>query len=361
MREYFNEAFCINGLQVAYKDLSEVAYSLVKEGEPYEKEIGDFLLDWIADSPEILQMTSGSTGEPKPIQIAKSAMVRSAMATGEFLRLREGTRAVLCIPAGSIAGKMMLVRAMVLGWKLFLVPPSGRPLRHWEGRVDFIAMVPLQLYQSLEDLGPESVVLVGGGPVSAELRSRIPQIKASLFESYGMTETASHVALRQLAPGGVSEDPKAPLPPFRALPGITFEQDERGCLVVRAPYLPGEAVITNDLVELVDKEHFRWLGRADHVVNSGGIKLIPEQLETKIGPLLDRPFFLTGIPDPALGEKLVLVLEGEQDSAGVESLLKSADLSTYEVPREIFCLPEFILTETGKINRPETARLLTEK
>lgn len=358
MKEYFNTAFCLDGLRVSYEDLSEVAYSLVKEGEPFEKEIGDFLLDWISDESEILQHTSGSTGEPKPVRIAKLAMARSALATGEFLGLREGARALLCLPVAGIAGKMMLVRAMVLGWKLYLAPPSGNPLEALEQDMDFASMVPLQLYQSREHLDRVSTVLVGGGPISPELEALLPGMQVEIYESYGMTETASHVALRKLAPPDPAEEAAEKLPPFRALPGITFGQDKRGCLVIDAPYLSGEPIVTNDLVALEGEDRFRWLGRADHVVNSGGKKLIPEQLEARLGPLMRQRFFLAGLPDARLGEKLVLVVEGSAEPDLLQTLRDSAGLKAHEVPREVFSLPEFALTETGKLDRPETLKRL---
>ncbi|MEJ2162663.1 MAG: AMP-binding protein [Robiginitalea sp.] len=358
MKEYFNKAFHINGLQIAYEDLSEVAYSLVKEGEAFEREIGDFMLDWISESSEIVQKTSGSTGVPREISMSKAAMVSSARATGEYFGLKEGTKALLCLPAANIAGKMMLVRAMVLGWKLDLAAPSGQPLEFLDHEIDFTAMVPLQLYQSLEKLDRVGTILVGGAPLSSALRARIPEKGTAIYESYGMTETASHIALRKLAPVPETEDPVKALPPFQALPGITLEQDDRGCLVIHAAYLSPEPIVTNDLIVLEKPDQFRWLGRADHIVNSGGIKLIPEQLEARLEPLLDAPFFLTGVPDVSLGEKLVLIMEGEAREDLLESLKGTSGLDSYEVPREVYWLPEFTMTKTGKINRPETLNTL---
>lgn len=354
MKEYFNGAFALNGLSVGYKDLSEVAYSLVKEGEPFEREIGDFLLDWVSDSPTVELQTSGSTGEPKRIHMPKSAMVRSALATGQYLDLPEGTRALLCLPARTVAGKMMLVRALVMGWKLYLQPPGSKPLEGLETRVDFVAMVPMQLEASLEDLGGIRMVLVGGAPLSRGLLARIPKEGTAIYESFGMTETASHVALRKLNPVPEGEDPEASLPPFRVLPGIEIEQDPRGCLVIRAPYLKGEVLVTNDLVSLESEETFRWLGRADHVVNSGGVKLIPERIEARIAPFMEHPFFLTGMPDETLGEKLVLVVEAPRDDSLLELLRTSADLGRFEVPREVLFSKGFVRTRSGKVNRSQT-------
>ena len=359
MIEYFNDAFRLNGLKVSYGDLSEVAYSLIKEGEAYEREIGDFLLDWVSDSDEILQRTSGSTGTPKMISISKSAMVQSALATGTYLGLEPGSRALLCLSAGNIAGRMMIVRSLVLGWKLYLAPPSSRPLEHLDRSVDIVSMVPFQLSHSLEDLSRASNILVGGAPLLPGLLAAIPSGGVAIYESYGMTETASHVALRKLEPVPESRDREEVLPPFEALPGISFEQDDRGCLVIRASRLSPKPIVTNDLVVLEGPDRFRWLGREDHAVNSGGVKLIPEQLEARIAKLLDRPFFLAGMPHKELGEQLVLVVEGAADKDVLETIRKSDLLGPYEIPRQVYFLPGFTQTETGKINRPETLKMLS--
>ncbi|MCO5723668.1 AMP-binding protein [Robiginitalea marina] len=353
MKEHMNPAFTLDGLPIAYEDLSEVAYSLIKEGEPYEREIGDFLMDWISASPDILQQTSGSTGPPKPLAISKAAMVESARLTGESLGLKEYTRALLCLPAKTIAGKMMLVRAMALGWKLHLTAPSAKPLDGFDLPVDFVSLVPLQLFHSLEHLGGISKILVGGAPLSRELLSLLPSDGPQVYESYGMTETASHIALRRLAPVPLSESPESILPPFKALPGITLEVDGRGCLVVHAPYLPTSPVVTNDLVLLESENQFRWLGRVDNAVNSGGVKLIPEQLEARIAPLIPGRFILGGLPDAALGEKLVLVLEGNPDSESLLGRIRESGIpGPHEMPREVFSLSEFAETASGKLDRP---------
>ncbi len=357
MKEFFNGAFTLNGIKVGYKDLSEVAYSLVKEGDPYEQEIGDFLLDWVSDREDIQMKTSGSTGAPRVIHMPKKTMVHSALATGEYLGLEEGTRALLCLPARSIAGKMMLVRALVLGWKLHLEAPDSDPLQGLLQPVDFAAMVPMQLEAALKNPEKIATILVGGAPLSRALLARIPEDGISVYESYGMTETASHIALRKICRVPEGKAPESILPPFHVLPGVEISKDDRGCLIITASYLPEKSLATNDLVVLESDETFRWLGRADHVVNSGGVKLIPEQLEEKLSGLIRLPFFLTGMPDETLGEKLVLVVEGGSDDSLLQKIKESSGMDRYEVPREIHFLKTFAYTPTGKINRPETLKI----
>ncbi len=358
MKEFFNRAFTLNGVKVSYSDLSEVAYSLVKEGDPYEQEIGDFLLDWVSEREDIRMQTSGSTGSPRDLYMPKNAMVHSALATGEYLGLGEGTRALLCLPARSIAGKMMLVRALVLGWSLELKAPDSNPLEGLIKPVDFAAMVPMQLEASLDKPDKISTILVGGAPLSKALLARIPEEGITVYESYGMTETASHIALRKLCRVPQGEDPATVLPPFRALPWVEISTDARGCLSIQTSYLPENPLVTNDLVALETEETFRWLGRIDNVVNSGGVKLIPEQLESKLSPFIAEPFFLAGMPDDTLGEKLVLLVQGAGEDSLLEHIRKAAGMGKYEVPREVYFLEEFIRTPTGKINRPETLKIL---
>jgi O-succinylbenzoic acid--CoA ligase len=353
----FNSAFSINGLQIEYKDLSEVAYSLVKEGEPFEREIGDFLLDWISESVDILQRTSGSTGLPKELRLTKKSMVKSALLTGSFLDLGEGTRAVLCLPVSSIAGKMMLVRALTLGWKLTIVAPDRNPLWSIAEDIDFVAMVPMQLEASLKEMDRVATVLVGGAPVSKALREAISGLKTEVYESYGMSETASHIALRQLNSKDESRPPGS-VPPFRTLPGIAIAQDENGCLVVNAPFISKEPIHTTDLVFLEDTESFQWLGRSDSAVNSGGVKLVPEVIESKLEQLIKPRFFLTGIPDAVLGEKLVLIAEGKPQKNLLGTVSKSSLLEKYEIPKAVYFLNAFIMTQSGKISRDEIKREL---
>ncbi len=353
----FNTSFSINGLQIAYADLSEVAYSLVKEGEPFEREIGDFLLDWISESPVIVQRTSGSTGTPKEIVLSKEGMVKSARITGDFLGLGEGTKAVLCLPVNSIAGKMMLVRALILGWELTMVAPERTPLWALQDTIDFVAMVPMQLEASLKEMDRVSMVLVGGAPVSAHLQQALTGLDTIVYESYGMSETASHIALRKLNP--LPEASKSgSLPPFQVLPGIHVDQDETGCLVIDAPFLSETPIRTNDMVSRPEENSFYWLGRADNIVNSGGVKLMPELLESKLQPFIKQRFFLTGLPDKVLGQKLVLVVEGEPEGDLIAEIKRISGLEKYEVPKAVYYLSAFEETKSGKISRAEITQKL---
>ncbi|MBT8320864.1 MAG: AMP-binding protein [Eudoraea sp.] len=348
-------AFRLNGIQYSIEALIDVAYSLIKEGEPFEQQMGDFLLDWLLDKDTILVTTSGSTGIPKRVFLKKEHMANSARASGEFLNLKEGDTSLLCLPAGYIAGKMMLVRAMVLGLEIDFEEPASDPLWRSLKSYDFVAMVPMQVQNSLSKLDRIGTLLVGGAPVSDSLRASLETTNCQVFESYGMTETCSHVALRQLNHLATTEADKGN--PFKALPGISFSKDERGCLVIEAPDICQTEQVTNDLVELINEHEFQWLGRYDLIVNSGGVKLIPEQIEEKLKAAIAEPFILTGIPDEKLGHALTLVLEAEEVPGNIEERLGSVTgLEKYEHPKRIVNLSHFPLTENGKIKRGEVLR-----
>ncbi|MFT7352900.1 MAG: O-succinylbenzoic acid--CoA ligase [Flavobacterium sp.] len=333
--------FKLNGFHFNKEDLCRVAYSFIKEGEAFEKPVGDFLLDWFDDKSFISMQTSGSTGIPKIIQVDKQAMVNSALATGDFFDLRAGQTALHCLPVNYVAGKMMLVRAMILGLDLEFVAPSSHPMRNLNMDFDFTAMVPLQAQNSLSELSRVKKLIVGGAKINSKLESSLKRVpKISVYETYGMTETISHIAAKKV---GEKE--------FTVLPNVTISYDDANCLVIHAPRISAELITTNDVVELVDENKFIFLGRIDHVINSGGIKILPEQIENKLSSFIDRPFFIGSQEDSVLGEKVVLVIEGEKEELDV-SIFES--LGRYEKPKEVIFVPKFAYTGNGKIIRKES-------
>ncbi len=357
-----HQGFSINKQSPDNEELKRIAYTFIKEGEVYEQEAGSFLIDWLNDKDHIVVQTSGSTGKPKKIKVFKRHMINSAKATGKFFKIEEGTTALLCLPANYIAGKMMLVRAMVLGWKIDLVPPRTNPLDTVYKQYDFCAMVPLQLDNSLNRLHLIKKLIVGGGPVSENLKELVQGVKTKIFETYGMTETVSHIAARRVNP---KKKEKKDAGLFKALPNITLSLDERNCLVIKAPELNEKVIVTNDVAELKTYKKFAWKGRIDNVINSGGVKLYPEEIETKLQLLIGHRFFVSSIPDDVLGDKVVLVIETDYDEI-VYLRLKEAinDLKTiskYEIPKEIYFLPQFIETENGKVQRSKTLELVSAK
>ncbi|MEN8187262.1 MAG: AMP-binding protein [Bacteroidota bacterium] len=341
--------FTLNG--ISFKDSEE----LIVYSKEISTDLHKFLLNWFDDSEFVTVNTSGTTGKPKEIIIKKQYMVHSAKATGAFFNLPEKTTALLCLPVKFIAGKMMVARALTLGWKLDFIDSSSNPLQDVSKSYDFSAMVPLQLYNSLEKISLIDKLIVGGGAVSKDLINKIQNKATKIFATYGMTETITHIAARPLNyAAGLSENNNF----YKALSDVVISSDERRCLVVNAPQVSDGKVVTNDLVEIISDKEFKWLGRYDNIINSGGVKLVPEQIEEKLSKIIPQRFFITSQPDDVLGEKVVMVIEGSNENnlksqiSGLESLTK------FERPKEIYFVDRFVETESGKVHRKKTTEFL---
>ncbi|WP_298503346.1 AMP-binding protein [uncultured Maribacter sp.] len=343
--------FQLNGVVVSKKGITELSCYLIKEGVTFEKEIGEFLQQWINATETVVVQTSGSTGVPKSIELQKKHMVNSARATGAFFHLKPKDSALLCMSVSYIAGKMMLVRAMVLGLHLTAISAKSNPLEGISRAFDFSAMVPMQLQNSLDKIKSIKTVIIGGAPMSLTLIEKIKDIKTRVFETYGMTETITHIALKKISKNSENT--------FIALPEVILSKDNRGCLVINAPQISNIPVVTNDLVELLSETEFTWLGRYDSIINSGGVKLIPEQIEEKLSSIIKNRFFVAGIPDEILGQKLVLLIEGEIDTLEVVGKIKQLpNIGKYQIPKEAHSVPCFVYTPNGKINRKATLESL---
>ena len=319
---------------------------LSKSNSQIWDDVNQFISDWYSPKDEMMLQTSGSTGKPKSISVKKGWMKNSAQLTGKTFGLKEGDTALLCMPMKYVAGKMMVVRALKLGLDLKVVEPFSKPLKNIDEPIDFAAMVPMQLEKSLDQIEKMKTLLVGGGKVNPKLVEKIQGISTQVNETYGMTETLTHVAIKPLNGPNKSDV-------FQALDGIQFEMDDRSCLVIFAPMMNPNPVVTNDLVELVDETSFRWLGRIDNVINSGGIKIIPELVEAKLTEVVSsRRYFIAGLPDESLGEKVVLVIEGDEIEISLDVLEK------YERPKEIYFISKFVEIESGKVIQKESLYLI---
>jgi O-succinylbenzoic acid--CoA ligase len=338
---HFHKDFCLNGRNFAS---AEELLDYTNKNIPI---ITPFLTEWFSDTKILTVNTSGSTGKPKPINIQKQFMINSALATGSFFNLPKNTNALLCLPTNYIAGKMMLVRSMVLGWNLDVVEASSSPLKNNKS-YNFVAMVPMQVQKSILDLHKAKIILIGGGEVSQKLIETFSNIKSKIFQSYGMTETVTHIAVREIHPN-FSEF-------YTTLPQVKITTDNRNCLVINAPKVASGKIVTNDLVQIKNDNQFKWLGRVDNIINSGGIKLIPEQIEGKLQKIITSPFFIHKKQDDLLGEKVVLIVQGEKDKNLIKRIQSISDLNQYEKPKEIHFLDEFIYTKTDKINRVATVK-----
>jgi len=314
----------------------------------WQNSIVKFLKQWLNDDEVMLVHTSGSTGNPQVIRLLKSQMRISASLTCDYFDLQPADRALLCLSVENIAGKMMMVRAMERGLHLIAVLPAGCPLSNISEKVKFAAMVPLQVQRCLKEkcLDRTEKLLIGGAAVSDKMLQELMEQAVACYCSYGMTETMSHVALKKLNGKNASEW-------FEGLADIRFSLDDRGCLTIDTGRLGIGKLQTNDLCELDGKNKFRWLGRIDFVINSGGVKVIPEKLEKLLSPILHFPFFISGIPDEEFGEKVVLLIEAPTaKDIPVDQLIGLFQAwPKYERPKNIFYIPAFSYTHSGKLNR----------
>jgi len=349
---HFHPTFTFNGLEYENaEDLSIFAKRLTQDGDEHEISIGAFITQWLDESDFVIVNTSGSTGKPKKVKLLKAQMINSAQATGTFFKLGEKNTALLCLSSNYIAGKMMLVRALTMGWNLHVVAPEKDAITQYDNDYDFVAMVPYQVLHSIDALDKVKKLIIGGGPISHELEEKLQNVSTEVFATYGMTETITHVAVRRLNGPARAEE-------FSGLPNVRFSTDERGCLVVNAPHVATELVVTNDVVELHSATRFSWLGRFDNVVNSGGVKIFPEQVEKKLAPHIDIPFIIASEADDALGELVILILEHDGQNPLTNYSGAFDYLSKFERPKKVYTLSKFPYTETSKIKRADVLRVM---
>lgn len=331
-------------------------YDTTNSKYSWQRAIYDFLVNWFDDSETITVHTSGSTGQPKAIELTKTAMRNSALITNNFFGLNETSTALLCLPANYIAGKMMIVRAIEGKFNLITVEPKANPFENLQQAIDFTAITPFQLQYSLNEIKKLEIkkIIVGGAKINSETGAAVQQFSTLFYETYGMTETCSHIALRAVNGPDKSDY-------FQTLRGISIRKNEYDCLCIKAPHLLAEEIVTNDIVELIDNKHFLIKGRYDNIINSGGVKLNPELIERKLEKLIAVPYFISSKPDSALGNKVILVIESDSFSVEQENKLLSAMneiLEKYERPKEICYIPQFCYSATNKLLKNETLRML---
>lgn len=357
---YKANEFRVLGEQMSEEALRSLSHEKISVfGTPaWERDIWTFIIQWLSIRKTIQVQTSGSTGLPKTIEIEKKYMVESARATLGFFNLKRGDKALLCLPVKYIAGKMMIVRALIGGLDLHFIQPSSNPDLTAIGQIDFSAMTPMQVSNILQtdsgvdQLAKINTLILGGSAFPKYLDDKLQSVNSTIWQTYGMTETITHIALRPVN-GKLRTDW------FQPLSGVQIAQNPNGCLVVDYPRIGVFELLTNDLVTIDKTLGFKILGRADNVVNSGGVKLFPEILEQKLKSVIPHPFFLHGIADPILGEKLIMVLEGELTNNELIEIRKSVEqkLSRIEKPLAYYTLRQFRKTENGKLQRRETLNL----
>ena len=318
----------------------------------------EFLKEWNSTAETVLVYTSGSTGEPKPMLVEKKRMLNSARITCDFLGLQKGDTALLCMSLDYIAGKMMVVRALERGLQLVTVEPGGYPLRSLltspiGEKIVFAAMVPMQVYNSLlvpkecERLKAIRHLIIGGGAIDDALAQELKTFPHAVWSTYGMTETLSHIALRRLS-GEAASDWYTPFD------SVKVSLSDEGCLVIDAPEVCAQQLVTHDMAELLPDGRFRIIGRKDNVICSGGIKIQAEEVERDLRPHLRVPYLISKRQDRKFGEVVVLLTEGDPQEA---RHICEAVLPKYHQPKVYVKVDKIPLTETGKPARRQAEQL----
>ena len=302
-----------------------------------KKDYYNFLKSWFDDKDYILTNTSGSTGKPKEIRLKKSDLIESSKLTARYFDLKVGDKIINCLPIKYIAGKMMLVRSLVLGLDLYIFPVTSSPILDIKNNYELIAFTPIQLENSIPFIEKIKKVLVGGSPVQDSLKEKILNSKSIVYETYGMTETITHIAARNLSIGEKE---------FTTLPGIEIGKRDN-CLFIKPNHLSIEMVQTNDVVELTDKNKFLLIGRRDFIINSGGVKLNPEAIEKKLSKYISADFVISSIDNSKFGEVVALVFKKNIPDNYNKAF---THLSKYEIPKEVLVIENFP-ENNGKINR----------
>lgn len=355
------------GYAFTYQELPSVKIEQLGLDESVKKAFW-LAQSWLQHQSTYQLQSSGSTGKPKQLSFEREQIKQSAQQTVDQFNLKKEDCLLCCLSVDYVAGFMMVMRAVSQDMNLWVVPPSGNPLEALTSShaFDFAAMVPLQLAtilnkandQEMKHMNQAKAVILGGAPVNQKLIQQTQHLTTQVHQTYGMTETLTHVAVRHL---NGQED----RPPFQALKGVEFEQDERGCLIIHSPIVD-EPIVTNDLAELIDPHTFYWQGRYDNVINSGGYKVQIEKVEQALEAVIAKywpgtSYVISSIPDEALGNQVILAIEGaEVDDVTKQEFLTATNkvLHPYEKPKDIFNLTELPKTETGKVKRRAVQQLL---
>lgn len=352
--ELFPPHITVNGQQTKVADLLKNKKAMLG----WEKEWLDFLSEWYNNRDFIEVQTSGSTGTPKNIQLKKDFVAASALRTIHFFNLKEGHRVLHCLPTRFIAGKLMVVRAVVGKLDLYPVDPSADFIILTTGlNFRFAAMVINQAIKCLDYKHWNlEFLLLGGSSVPAELEEKLQSRKTVCFSSYAMTETATHIALRQL--NGNKKDDY-----YHCLEEINVSLNEENCLRIEMPGLKDEFLQTSDLGELKDNRNFKILGRADNVIISGGIKFSPERIEGKLEKDMKAPFLISSLSDKKLGEQLILAVEGSENQELRIHVATIAEqhLLKFERPRQIIFVDSIPRTANNKPDRKMLRKILNKR
>lgn len=347
-----NQTITIQGTTYTPEDISLISRENLSS---FEVTLFSFLDEWFTSSPFITVHTSGSTGTPKKLTVKKEQMMQSARMTCSFLNLTKGDNVLLCMPLSYIAGKMIVVRALVAGLNLYPVSPSGHPLADTNTVFQFAAMIPLQVFNSLqipeekERLEKIEKLIIGGGVVDTLLEKELKNLPHEIYSTYGMTETLSHIAMRKLN----GQDASLLYTP---LPSVTLSLSPDETLVIHAPLVNDKQLTTNDVARILPDGRFAILGRKDNIINSGGIKIQAEEIENLLRRIIGTAYAITSRPDAKFGEVVVLLVESQTDHHQLMEDMRKI-LTPYQLPKLIITVEAIPLTDSGKINRAKVKEI----
>jgi len=319
-------------------------------------DIESFIEEWNDAGDRLLVHTSGSTGVPKPFWAQKEKMANSARLTCDFLGLKSGDTALLCMPMRYIAGKMVVVRSLIRQLRLVAVEPCGHPLANVEEHLVFAAMTPMQVYNTLQvDVERKRLMdvenlIIGGGAIDPDMMLQLSSFPNKVYSTYGMTETLSHIAMRRLNGDDASQW-------YKPMDNVTVSLATDGVLAIDAPLVAEGLLVTNDIAEVREDGCFRIIGRRDNIINSGGVKIQIEEVETLLLPHIKGDFAITSMPDKKFGEIVVLLVSEMNADEALEAC--KAVLPRLWIPKLVKLVESIPHTGTGKIDRATCKALLT--
>ena len=320
-----------------------------KELNKIDPEIYNFLIFWKSKKSYITVQTSGSTGKPKNIKIRRNAIINSAKATLDYFKIKENSRFHICLPVKYIGGKMMLVRAILNKAEIILTKPEKNVAKDLNDPIDFSAMTSIQVENSLKEKGFKNIkkLIIGGGPVSDTLIQKTQQQPTKCYQTFGMTETVSHIAIRELNKSNKDN-------PYKCLNHVEISSNIDGNLIIKSPSLNIESLTTNDIVQITGLKEFKYIGRRDNIINSGGLKINPELLEKELGKTINTEgFFIDKIPDESLGEKVILIALKSIGAEKIKEAFKQIK-DQKKIPKLMILSDQFYYTPNNKIDRKKT-------
>lgn len=318
--------------------------------DSYFLKVLDFIHSLKKENWSLQVKSSGSTGTPKVFNFTKDQALASAKISNTFFGINKNSKLLLPLSIDFIAAKMLIVRALEAKCKIYIIKPTANPIKDLNFKIDFISLSPYQVQHILEQ-NPDKFnlikkSLIGGAAISTKCIEKIEEIQSNclFYESFGMTETLSHIAIKEILKKQLG---------FRKLPEFHLTTNSEKQLIISHPIIVPTPLITNDIINFIDNEHFNFIGRKDFIVNSGGVKIQIELLENEMNKYIEFPFFLSKKMDEVLGEKLVFcILNNEKiDDAQIYELIKTMPISKYQIPKEIIRLDSFNYTQNGKIIR----------